>query len=103
MARFFTALLVVLTLLATPLWLLMAGFSFALLDGTSAATTLQKMLGSLSVVAIWLVPVWVLYFAKRMFSAWRGVRSPLPAAFMMALPALAVIGFFVAVNLRFAP
>jgi hypothetical protein len=102
MSSLIKVLCVLLVIAGSLPWLLMAGFSPAMLDSASTMTRVQKVIGSSVVLAIWVVPVWVAYFGWRTIKTWStpSVRN----AILMALPALAMIGFIVWVNVfSFAP
>jgi hypothetical protein len=98
MSKLIKVLCFLLVLVGVPLWMMMAGFSFAIFDsfGSGSVTKAQKLMGSAAFAAIWLVPVWVIYFGWRTIKGWRD--SGAGSAILMALPSLAVIGFIVAVN-----
>jgi hypothetical protein len=90
-----------LAVVSLPLALMMAGFAPALV-GAPKLTALQKVWGTSLVVAMTALPIWILYFGWRTLKTW---SSPsYGPALLAALPALAVIAFFLVANFgRFAP
>lgn len=98
MSRVVAVVCIILVLLAVPLWLLMVGFSPALLAGQAAtASKASKLFGNTIVTAIWVVPpLWVLYFGWRMIRSWR--TGPAGAAVMMAVPAICILGLMIWIN-----
>lgn len=98
MNRIVVIVCLLIALLAVPLWLLMAGFSPALFNGSASAPLVQK-LGAYGIFAlVWAIPVWVIYFLRRTIKTW-GEASATRDAILMALPAVCLIGVIGAINL----
>lgn len=95
MARVVTVLAFLLVAVTLPIYVLLAGYSPALMIGK--VTEADQAMSLMMIGLILSVPFWVFYYGWQSIKAWRGGGS-IGAAVAMAVPAAIIMSLFIFAN-----